>query len=278
MRNKLGWIPDLPDYRDYTEEDENVFPLLKKIENKDDSLPPSVDLSAWCSPIEDQGPIGSCTAHAAVGMLEYFEKRAHGKYIDASRRFLYKTTRNLMKLEGDTGASIRSTMGALALFGVPPEEFWPYETNDFDIEPTPFCYAFAQCYQALKYFRLDPPRVKGDLLLQRIKKRLADGIPLMFGFTVFSSIFESDSKGHIPFPALGERIEGGHAVLAVGYDDNMKVKNSYEGALLIRNSWGKEWGDKGYGWLPYDYVLMGLAEDWWCLIKNEWIDTGKFGI
>jgi len=118
-------------------------------------------------------------------------------------------------------------------------------------------------------------------VLNRIKTDLAAGIPSMFGFTVYNSISQANTHGEIPYPCSGEKVEGGHAVMAVGYDDNMKIKNSNcdnetTGALLIRNSWGTEWGDKGYGWIPYDYVLGGIATDWWALIKNEWIDTGEF--
>ncbi|MDH7514071.1 MAG: C1 family peptidase [Clostridiales bacterium] len=105
----------------------------------------------------------------------------------------------------------------------------------------------------------------------------------MFGFTVYSSIEQASDSGKIPFPSLRDKIEGGHAVVAVGYDDRMKIKNRYGdketvGALFIRNSWGRSWGEEGYGWLPYEYVLRGLAEDFWSVLKKEWIDTGQFRI
>ena len=106
----------------------------------------------------------------------------------------------------------------------------------------------------------------------------------MFGFTVYNSISQAATTGKIPFPIKADKIAGGHAVAAVGYDDNLKIKNTgpgakeTKGALSIKNSWGTKWGDKGYGWLPYDYVLRELAVDWWSLIKNEWVDTGLFGL
>ncbi len=105
----------------------------------------------------------------------------------------------------------------------------------------------------------------------------------MFGFSVYSSIDQASESGKIPFPLEGERMVGGHAVAAVGYDDNMEIENAdaprlvTKGALLVRNSWGPEWGEAGYGWLPYEYVLGGLATDWWSLLKNEWVNTGEFG-
>ena len=281
----MGWLPDYPDFRDYTADHKMILPLLKKAKAAEPAktkLPATADLRGWCSPIEDQGNLGSCTAHAGVVIVEYFERRSSGKHIDASRLFLYKVTRNLMRSVGDTGAFLRNAMGAIALFGVPPEEYWPYKISDFDKEPPAFCYAFAQNYQAIKYFRLDPPSTAKEVVLNRIKTNLAAGIPAMFGFTVYSSMAQAGTTGQIPYPAAGEKIEGGHAIAAVGYDDNMKIKNTSpgssetKGALLIRNSWGTGWGNAGYGWFPYDYVLKGLAEVWWALIKNEWIDTGKF--
>lgn len=279
----MGWLPDYPDFRDYTEGHDEISNAFKptRILRLKLKTPSSVDLRQWCSPIDNQLALGSCTAHAGVGMVEYYEKRAFGKYIDASRLFLYKTTRNLLHFAGDTGAFLRSAIGALVLFGTPPEEYWPYNTTDFDKEPTAFCYAFAQNYQAIKYFRHDPSATPKDVLLDRVKY-LAAGHPSMFGFAVYSSIEQSVKTGQIPFPCKSEKIAGGHAVMAVGYDDKMKIKNTgacekeNRGALLIRNSWGTGWGDAGYGWLPYEYILNGLAEDFWSITKKEWIDTGEF--
>ena len=282
----MGWLPDYPDFRDYTEEQPKIKPMLKTIGVTAApvtlGLPASVDLRPWCSPIENQGSLGSCTANAGVGIVEYFERKAFGKHIDASRLFLYKVTRNMLHWTGDTGAFLRSTMGAMALFGVPPEEYWKYVEADYEKEPPAFCYAFAQNYQAINYFRLDPAGTAKDALLNRIKIYIAHKVPSMFGFTVFSSYSQASSTGKLPYPTRGEKIVGGHAVVAVGYDDNVKIKNSYpggvetKGAILIRNSWGTGWGDNGYGWLPYDYVMNGLAVDWWSLMKNEWVDTGAF--
>jgi C1A family cysteine protease len=296
----MGWRPDLPDFRDYTPDHESVREPLAKVLAPTLSrgtvtsgrrgtaqalagLAPTADLRAWCSPIEDQGQLGSCTANAGVGLVEYFERRAFGKYIDASRLFLYKVTRNLMHETGDTGAYLRTTMQSLVTFGAPPEEYWPYKIASFDVEPPAFAYAYAQNFKAVTYYRLDPPGTANDVLLTRIKTNLAAGLPSMFGFTVYSSYTQASQTGKLPFPTAHEQVVGGHAVDAVGYDDNMTIKNTSagaqptKGAFLIRNSWGTGWGDHGYGWLPYDYVLKGLATDWWSLIKNEWIDTGLFG-
>jgi C1A family cysteine protease len=295
----MGWLRDLPDVRDFTIESEQVSKALNQTPEKHSirallakirvsapppTLQPTVNLTQWCSPIENQGALGSCTANAGVAAVEYFERRAFGRHIDASRLFLYKTTRNLLHWNGDTGAFLRTTMGALALFGVPPEEHWPYNIANFDRDPSAFCYAFAQNYQAIKYYRLDPPGTTTNTLLNRIKTNLAAGLPSIFGFTVYNSIAQANTTGKIPFPAAGDQVAGGHALLAVGYDDNVRIKNTLTnsiettGAILIRNSWGAGWGASGYGYLPYEYVTRSLAVDWWSLLKSEWVETGQFGL
>lgn len=292
-----GWIPPMPDLRDYTVETEEIKSMVKKM-NKGKAIPKavpsSVDLRAWCSPIENQGALGSCTAQAAAGMVEYFEKRAHGKHIDVSRLFIYKTTRNLLGWVGDTGAHLRSTMVALVLTGVPPEKYWTYTTNKqpgpsgertFDAEPSSFVYAIADNYESLRYFCHDPAgqNVSHKKALESVKRYLKYGIPSMFGFYGFDSFGHSDVTGGIPFPCPGEHAKWGHGIVAVGYDDNKKIKNTVcnkttKGALLIRNSWGTGWGDHGYGWLPYEYVLNGYAHDFWSLLSMEWVDTKQFGL
>lgn len=293
MPYNFGWVHEFPDFRDYSPQHRNIAPLLKKIRispsAKKTRLAGSVDLRQWCSPVENQKNIGSCTANAGVGMIEYFEKRAFGKHIDASRLFLYKTTRNLLHWTGDTGAFLRTTMGAMVLFGVPPEKYWPYtdkpgaDPDGFDREPPAFCYAFGASYKPIQYYKLDPPGSAPAQVLDSIRTHLSAGFPSMFGFSVYNSISQSKTTGQIPFPCPKEDILGGHAVMAVGYDDALRIRNAdckceTKGALLIRNSWGITWGDKGYGWLPYDYVTRGLAVDWWTLIKQSYVDTGIFGL
>lgn len=281
-----GWLPPRPDLRDYTVDNLEIKPIIKKLGKggvKQKALT-SVDLRQWCSPIENQLSIGSCTAQAAIGIVEYFEKRAFNRHIEGSRLFLYKVSRNLMQTKGDTGAWIRNVMGALVLCGVPDEKYWPYNVEDFDKEPDAFIYSVADNYEALKYFCHDPQgaNIPTVTVLESVKKYLEAGIPSMFGFWGFSSFDNSDVKGGIPYPSKEEAAEWGHAIVAVGYDDKIKIKNLRSnyittGALLIRNSWGTSWGDNGYGWLPYEYVLNNLATDFWSLLGMGWVDSNQFG-
>lgn len=275
----MGWQRDLPDFRDFTPESDEVKSVLAKskpLKSTIKAMPTDVDWRKWCSPIEDQGRIGSCTANAGVAMLEYFQRRALGKHLDASRLFLYKVTRNLLGWTGDTGAFLRTTMKAMVLFGVPPEQYWPYQIASFDNEPPAFCYAFAQSYQTVRFYRQDPPGTQPDKVLANVRRFLAAGLPCMFGFSVYSSMPGlGEGTGDIPFPQQGDNLRGGHAVLAVGYDDAHKIGKE-RGALLIRNSWGAQWGQQGYGWLPYRYVEQGLAVDFWSLVRAEFVDTDLF--
>ena len=270
---KLGWKPDLPDHRDYViDEHPTTVHLftpprsLTGIAPGKGGLPARLDLSQFCSPVEDQGALGSCTAQAVVGVVEYLERRAMKRHVDASRLFVYKTGRMIDGYVGDTGLSVRTGMKALATFGAPPERYWPYDIDRFDDDPGAFVYAYGQRFRALRYYRLDIERRSRMQLLLLMKKVMVYGLPIAFGFIVYSW---GDDRGAFPMPEEGQEPQGGHAVVAVGYDDDIRIGDS-TGALRIRNSWGTGWGQSGYGWLPYDYVLQTLSADFWTIFSQDY--------
>ena len=165
-------------------------------------------------------------------------------------------------------------MKAVAAFGIPPERYWPYDITQFEEEPSAFLYSFASNYKALNYARLDPRTTTPLDVLSNVKRVINAKFPVVFGFTTYSSLgWDAD----IPFPLQTDSATGGHAVLAVGYDDNHELADgAKEPSLLIRNSWGRQWGDDGYGWLPYRYIEEGLATDFWATFKTEWLESKQF--
>ena len=244
-----GWIPDLPDQRD----------ILYKIEFIDEAkLPPLVDLRCFCSSVEDQEDLGSCTANALVGALEVLEKKDKVWFQDFSRLFIYYNERAIEDcVREDSGAMIRDGIKTLAKDGVCSEKAWPYITEKFKNKPYPSCYKEALGHQITSYMRLNT--------LAQMKKCLADGFPFVFGFSVYES-FESEwvtDTGIARMPKRNERLLGGHAVLAVGYQEAKKI-------FLVRNSWGTKWGDKGYFTMPYEYLAeRNLSDDFWTIRRGE---------
>jgi C1A family cysteine protease len=254
-----GWVPDLPDTRDhvYTVERAAIA-----------GLPASTDLSGDCPPVYDQGRIGSCTANAIAAAFE-FDLIKHGLTdFLPSRLFIYYNERAMEGHAGyDSGASIRDGIKSVTRLGVCAEAQWPYDDTPALSEGGPFPPGDRAAEQppaavytaALQNRAAGYQRVRRDLDHQRAC--LAAGRPFVFGFTVYES-FESSqvaASGEVPLPAPGESVLGGHAVLAVGYDDTTQ-------RFVVRNSWGTGWGQKGYCTMPYAYLTnRGLASDFWTI-------------
>jgi len=244
---RYDWIPDLPDHRD------KYF-----LPRRDASLPPSVDLSPRCSPVEDQGNLGACTAHALAGALEFLEDKDGVPFKDVSRLMIYYNERAIeQSISRDAGAEIRDGVRSLHQTGVCDEVLWPYEPENFKTRPSLAAYADAATRKIDEYRRV--------IGIDAMRACLAEGYPFAFGFTVYEG-FESDAvarAGELQMPRPSEQCLGGHAVLAVGYNDADR-------RVLVRNSWGRGWGINGYFWMPYDYIGSAkLADDAWTIRKGS---------
>ena len=261
MKHIYGLKPDKKDHRDL------IYSHALRLDEKV-ALPPMVDLRPYCSPIEDQKNLGSCTAHALAGAYEFLELKelkqpgivaseiTPGFFSPISRLFVYYNERLIEgTINEDSGAMLRDGIKALATYGVCKESLCPYIENQFKVKPTDNAYNEAINHKISSYMRLTS--------LYDFKHCLADGYPFVFGISVYES-FESDQvakTGVIPMPQENEECLGGHAVCAVGYSDDKK-------AFIVRNSWSTNWGFSGHFFLPYAYITNpNLAEDFWTLRK-----------
>jgi C1A family cysteine protease len=255
--SRYGWIPDLPDARDHI----YAAPRLALV-----SPPSRVDLRGQMPAVYDQGRIGSCTANAIAAAVEFELLRQQLPDFVPARLFIYYNERAMEGHVGyDSGAQIRDGIKSVATLGVCPESEWPYDDTPpltdggtwppqarAGEKPPDGCYQDALHTTAVSYHRIVQQ-------LDQFKGCLASGFPFVFGFTVYAS-FESPEvakTGDAPLPSPGEQVLGGHAVIAVGYDDSAQ-------RFLVRNSWGPDWGQGGYFTLPYAYLAeRGLASDFW---------------
>jgi C1A family cysteine protease len=253
---KYRWLPDPPDSRDH------IYQLNTAL-----TLAPVVDLRQYCSPVEDQGNIGSCTGNAIAGQIELLDRKA-GKNLDVSRLFIYYEERVLEgSVRYDAGAYIRDGIKVCYTKGAPLESLWPYATNKFATKPPTAAYTDALKRKVTGYQKCAN--------FAAVKNALAAGNPVTIGFSVYES-FEyawgdiphgQPGSGMMPFPNTAtEQLLGGHAVCIVGYDDAMPVAGRANGRFIVRNSWGTSWGDNGYFYMPYDVIkTASMSSDFWLI-------------
>lgn len=272
----LGWQPSAPDFRDYSPGTEPVDEPLSKLRESGAATAPrtsSVDLREYFLDVLDQQSLNASTAHACASLAEYFERRASGRLLRPSPLFLYQNSLRLAGIQGDVGVDLRTTLKAMVRCGVPPERYWPYEVDRFEKQPEAFLYSFVEPYRSIKYVRLDGRKSSGPDNLSVVKRFLAAGFPSVFGFSVPDSL---STDADIPYRPTFDSIRGGQAMVAVGYDD--RWLRGTRGALLVRSSWGVDWGDAGHGWLPYSYVEERMALDFWTLLHPDWMASGEFDL
>lgn len=244
-----GWNPDLPDHRDMQ------FSVVRQ-EALAVPVPTLVDLRPQCPPVYDQGQLGSCTANAIGAAFQFELLKQKLPSFNPSRLFIYYNERVLEgQVKTDSGAQIRDGVKSVATQGVCDELLWPYVVSKFATKPMKGLYTKALKNKAIQYTRLN------NTAINELKACLASGSPFVFGFTVYQS-FEGDAvakTGILPMPATSESAIGGHAVMAVGYDDA-------QNAFIVRNSWGSTWGLQGYFYMPYAYITdTNLADDFWTI-------------
>jgi C1A family cysteine protease len=249
QKRYYGWKVDKYDSRDL----HKTFTTLRKDVKK-------VDLREQCPVVYDQGQLGSCTANAISGMYEFdMIKEKEKNIFTPSRLFIYYNER---KMEGsisqDAGAEIRDGIKSVGKVGIVNEKEWPYDISKFTNEPPQNLYNEAKHHIAVKY-----KRIKQDL--DHMKECLNQGFPFVFGFMVYES-FETQevaNTGKMPMPKKDEKVLGGHAVMAVGF-------NTDTNEMIIRNSWSDKWGDNGYFTMPFEFIKNSdYCSDFWCIERVQ---------
>jgi len=249
----LACLPDPKDKRDFLLEGS-----LQNLKETILHLPSSVDHTPKMSPIKDQGYLGSCVGFAVSAMKEWQESYEHekevsegkrdtrkGKPYDLSESWIYWNAKKIDLWPNEEGTSIRYAMKVLNKIGVPTEEAWPYDDVDFG-KPERWATLIARWGIIGSYWRIST--------LEELKVALVDS-PVPIGIPCFYEFFFVGNDGIVPYPADPNTVYGGHAVCAVGFNDNKKL-------VKFKNSWGKDWGQNGYGYLPYKYIKNFLWDAW----------------
>jgi C1A family cysteine protease len=259
-RHSYGWKRDKPN----ADDEFHNFVVNSTLDNIK-----LVDLRSTCPAVYDQDKLGSCTANAIAAAYEYDQIKQNEKDVFIpSRLFIYYNERKMEgSIDTDSGAEIRDGIKSISVDGVCSEDLWKYDITKFTECPTQECYDNAKNHKSIEYKRVVQS-------LEQLKQCLIEGFPFVFGFNVYSSFEtqEVEETGIMPMPKEGEELLGGHAVCAVGFDDNKRV-------FIVRNSWGSSWGDKGYFYMPYAFITnTSQCSDFWTVrqIKDTPTQTVRF--
>lgn len=217
----------------------------------------TLDLSRKMDFVYDQGSIGSCVANATGWILKY-----HKMSILPSRLYLYYYCRLFDFQQGDNrpniddGTTIQQGFRVLNKKGTCSELLYPYVVSRQGFQPPATLDRDASFNRVIQY-----APVRQDI--NYMKNMLKLGYPFSFGILVYQSFLTNTvtRTGIVPMPTSGERILGGHALTAVGYDDTRQL-------IKFVNSWGRGWGERGYGYIPYAYLMNGsISGDFWTMYK-----------
>lgn len=247
--NKFGWKPGLPDHRDWK------YSHSRMALEAPPKFPSKVDLRSMFGPCYDQGDLGSCTGNGIAAVLEFDRKKQKLKDFIPSRLFIYYNERVIEgTINQDSGAEIKNGIKSVAQTGYCEETIWPYNISEFTVKPPKQAYDEAVRMKALNYYSIDNSQIN------QLKSCLAAGYPIVFGATVYESLYSADNNhGIVSMPHPSEQPLGGHCIVIVGYDDSKKL-------FIIRNSWGTNCGDKGYYYFPYNYITSkDLCDDFWTI-------------
>jgi C1A family cysteine protease len=222
-----------------------------------------VDLREWDSLVESQNKLGSCASNALTNAYELTVIREYPKYFtDLSRLFIYYNTRaEYGSIAEDNGMFLRDGLKSLAKFGVCSEELWPYDMGQFIVRPSDQCYTDAEKRKIVKYQRI--------LSIYYITQVLNNNKPVVFGMEIYESFMNLDKRiSTVTFPSRKEKSIGGHGMCMVGYD----LKNKL---FLAKNSFGSDWGDGGYCWIPFNYIRQEGYDIWTFDVPNQ---TGESNV